>query len=269
MNYPTNKKKGVNHTKNVWFYPFFFNGKEKDYESGFHYYGARYYWSELLTGWLSVDPMADKFPSLSPYNYCEWNPVKLVDPEGDSIKLAENSSDAFREQFLDAIQYLSDNGASDIYESINKRTETIYIEELSYEEAYKTQFVPSEKKILWCPTAAILTTEGVMLSPTISLNHEMDHCLERLEHPETQSRNYTIGVFGYRNAEEQRVITGSEQRTALKLGEIKTGQVTRQDHLGTIYETECSTSNAPKYPNQPIVKPLSNRLNTIKVKPKE
>lgn len=27
-----------------------FNGKEKDYESGFHYYGARYYWSEVLTG---------------------------------------------------------------------------------------------------------------------------------------------------------------------------------------------------------------------------
>lgn len=23
-----------------------FTGKEKDYESGFHYYGARYYWSE-------------------------------------------------------------------------------------------------------------------------------------------------------------------------------------------------------------------------------
>ena len=59
-----------------------FNGKEKDYESGFHYYGERYYWSELLTGWLSVDPMADKYPSISPYAYCAWNPVKLVDPDG-------------------------------------------------------------------------------------------------------------------------------------------------------------------------------------------
>ena len=61
------------------------NGKEKDYESGFHYYGARYYWSELLTGWLSVDPMADKYPSISPYAYCAWNPVKLVDPDGRDI----------------------------------------------------------------------------------------------------------------------------------------------------------------------------------------
>lgn len=61
----------------------YFNGKEKDYESGFHYYGARYYWSELLAGWLSVDPMADKYPGISPYSYCAWNPVKLVDPDGN------------------------------------------------------------------------------------------------------------------------------------------------------------------------------------------
>ena len=60
-----------------------FNGKEKDWESSFHYYGARYYWSEVLTGWLSVDPMADKYPNISPYAYCAWNPVKLVDPEGE------------------------------------------------------------------------------------------------------------------------------------------------------------------------------------------
>ena len=60
-----------------------FNGKEKDYESGFHYYGARYHWSEVLTGWLSVDPMADKYPSLSPYNHCMWNPIKLVDLDGN------------------------------------------------------------------------------------------------------------------------------------------------------------------------------------------
>ena len=26
--------------------------------------------------------MADKYPSISPYAYCAWNPVKLVDPDG-------------------------------------------------------------------------------------------------------------------------------------------------------------------------------------------
>ena len=60
-------------------------GKERDSETGFSYFGARYYDSDLMTGWLSVDPMSDKYPNLSPYNYCAWNPVKLVDPDGRMI----------------------------------------------------------------------------------------------------------------------------------------------------------------------------------------
>ena len=59
--------------------------EEGDWESGFHYYGARYYWSEVLIGWLSVDPMIDKYPSISPYAYCAWNPIKLIDPDGMEI----------------------------------------------------------------------------------------------------------------------------------------------------------------------------------------
>ena len=40
---------------------------------------------ELMTMWLNVDPMADKYPSISPYAYCAWNPVKLVDPDGREV----------------------------------------------------------------------------------------------------------------------------------------------------------------------------------------
>lgn len=46
------------------------------------YFGARYLDHDLMTSWLSVDPMMDKYPSISPYAYCAWNPVKLVDPNG-------------------------------------------------------------------------------------------------------------------------------------------------------------------------------------------
>ena len=34
---------------------------------------------------MSIDPMADKYPSLSPYIYCADNPVILVDPDGREI----------------------------------------------------------------------------------------------------------------------------------------------------------------------------------------
>ena len=61
------------------------SGKEKDSETGYHYFGARYYNSDLSL-WLSVDPMADKYPSLSPYNYCAWNPMKLVDQNGEDLE---------------------------------------------------------------------------------------------------------------------------------------------------------------------------------------
>ena len=64
---------------------FRFTGKERDEETGFGYFGARYMDHELMTMWLSVDPMSDKYPSISPYAYCAWNPVKLVDPDGNEI----------------------------------------------------------------------------------------------------------------------------------------------------------------------------------------
>ena len=71
-----------NRTQTMRFHPFVFTGKERDEETGYGYFGARYMDHELMTMWLSVDPMADKYPSISPYAYCAWNPVKLVDPDG-------------------------------------------------------------------------------------------------------------------------------------------------------------------------------------------
>jgi len=58
-----------------------FTAKELDNETSYTYFGARYYDSEL-SGWLSVDPMSDERRWVSPYAYCQWNPLVLVDPSG-------------------------------------------------------------------------------------------------------------------------------------------------------------------------------------------
>ena len=62
-----------------------FTGKERDKETGYSYFGARYMDHELMMLWLSVDPMADKYPSISPYIYCMWNPINMVDPNGREV----------------------------------------------------------------------------------------------------------------------------------------------------------------------------------------
>ena len=69
-----------------------FSAKEKDTETGYSYFGSRYYNSDLSI-WLSVDPMSDKYPSLSPYAYCANNPIRIIDPSGDScaVLLAGNA----------------------------------------------------------------------------------------------------------------------------------------------------------------------------------
>ena len=71
---------------------FTFTGKEKDIETGYYYFGARF--DNVDLGFMSVDPMSDKYPSMSPYAYCAWNPIKLVDQDGNSpyLSLLENST---------------------------------------------------------------------------------------------------------------------------------------------------------------------------------
>jgi RHS repeat-associated protein len=74
-----------------YYSPFTFSAKERDVETELSYFGARYYEAGLSI-WLSVDPMSDKYPSLSPYNYCALNPIMLVDPDGRELDVADNQT---------------------------------------------------------------------------------------------------------------------------------------------------------------------------------
>ncbi|WP_431216257.1 RHS repeat-associated core domain-containing protein [Puia sp. P3] len=61
--------------------PYLFNGKELDGETGLYYFGARYY-DPRTSIWASVDPMTEKMPGWSPYNFGFDNPVRYMDPTG-------------------------------------------------------------------------------------------------------------------------------------------------------------------------------------------
>ena len=80
------KTEGVNCTQTMRFHPFVFTGnaprkgwqiplktikynEQRDEETGYSYFGARYMGHELMTMWISVDPLADKYPGVSLYIY--------------------------------------------------------------------------------------------------------------------------------------------------------------------------------------------------------
>ena len=89
------------------------DSEQRDEETGYGYFGARYMDHELMTMWLSVDPMCDKYPSISPYAYCAWNPVKLVDPDGRDIWEIDNKgyivSHIVNDDY-DQVHIIDDNG---------------------------------------------------------------------------------------------------------------------------------------------------------------
>lgn len=70
-----------NHNKASNNSPYKFNAKEMDAETGYYYYGARYY-NPRVSLWLNVDPLAEKHPNISPFAYCANNPIKYFDPDG-------------------------------------------------------------------------------------------------------------------------------------------------------------------------------------------
>ncbi len=69
-------------------YRYGFNGKEKDNEvkgkGNSLDFGARMYDSRLGR-WMSLDPLAAKYPMLSPYNFAGNNPIRYIDPDGKRI----------------------------------------------------------------------------------------------------------------------------------------------------------------------------------------
>ena len=59
--------------------PYRFNGKESQKFAGLPYldYGARFY-HQLSSRWTTLDPLAEKYYSVSPYAFCSGNPVNFA-----------------------------------------------------------------------------------------------------------------------------------------------------------------------------------------------
>ena len=63
--------------------PYKYNGKEFERKNGLNWmdYGARHY-DAALGKFTTMDPLAEKYYAVSPYAYCENNPMNKIDPDG-------------------------------------------------------------------------------------------------------------------------------------------------------------------------------------------
>lgn len=111
-------------------YRFGFNGMEKDNEvkgiGNSLDFGARIYDSRLGK-WLSTDPLQNKYPSLSPYDFVANSPIKFVDPDGKRVDLSM-MSEARLQDYKSALKVLNKSELFRMYysELVNSK-ETYYV----------------------------------------------------------------------------------------------------------------------------------------------
>jgi hypothetical protein len=209
--------------------------------------------------WLSVDPMSDKYPSMSPYNYCANNPVIIKDPDGKDIiiydennrkvatitkygttfeKGMDKNNKAYQ-NYKASENYLK--GKTDVFDLLIKSDSKVNIRMGNSNTATngKTarqlpngKMAANEVNIIWDPKSNLVIPQGGENSPAINLFHECIHARNMVSDFKTfQTNHHNTNVpYNYDNMEEYNTI--QEVNSVINANFTKWEGV-RQDHRGT------------------------------------
>ena len=230
--------------------PLKFLGKEWDHQHGLDLYdfGARLY-DPAVGRWTTMDPLCEKYYSVSPYAYCFNNPAKFIDPDGKKVlifyqdkrgnltyfvfngtqrRLPNNS---FVLDFVHTYNYLKANGVGkNVIKAVKDPSVMVELVRDEQETGYYFNYKDRNPAVFWESRKGIILSNVKRQSPAVRLEHEFDHALDDLhDHKKHKDRSDTQNAQ-YDNEEERRVIEGSEAETARKLR-----QGVRFDHWGKTY----------------------------------
>ena len=191
---------------------------------------------------MSVDPMADKYPSISSYAYCAWNPVKLVDPDGQDIWLVNKNGERIKYQVGMSNEGL-DKYTSETILALNRLVQTktigLSIFQLSNTTYVSLEIIESEETsayigvddrfimdnhpiINFNPYLGIMSCKtNEILSPAACLGHELGHIFNAIESPKDfYMRRQTFCDDGWSQMEDFYTITNWEHGIANEWKEL-------------------------------------------------
>ena len=239
-----------------------FSGKERDEETGYSYFGSRYYNSSLSI-WLSVDPMSDKYPSTSPYTYCGNNPVRLVDPDGREIRIYYKEKQGFARLFekrkyyvytpgssydgendyvsetVKALNYVSAGDQKNVISTLADDKHIFKIKEGKFDDE---KYSPLTRTITFNPHSGLKVLDdngnptGERQTPALGLLHELGHAFVKLTKAFVPNF-FNNGDDQYDNKEDAWIIKNIETPAAKILNEG-----IRYNHDGDAFKAKNSTS---------------------------
>ncbi|MCQ2145660.1 MAG: hypothetical protein MJY72_07950, partial [Bacteroidales bacterium] len=229
-----------------------FTGKELATETGLYDFCARYL-ETSMGRFTTIDPLAEKYPSISPYAYCAGDPVNRVDPDGRKIVFAKGVSKQFMSRFEQTVLFMNSCGTSYNMAAVQASERVYYVDDISnapldeHGNRRESSFSFVQKDgsggtIYWNPYLVVFNQgTGVSWSPSTSLAHEFGH-LNRYDKAADKGDEYLAAYImmmlaigsddQYDTKEEMVTITQTEQYAARQHGEVGDDQQTRYNHQG-------------------------------------
>lgn len=228
-----------------------YSGNEWDDRMDMYDFSARMY-KPSIHRFTAMDPYCEKYYSISPYAYCAGNPVNLVDPQGDTLKVAAGSSSSFVRNVKTAKSIMRIMGLSEYWIKLENSPQLFVLQESTGGNSF-SYYDQSGGVISWNPHRVGQDDESlVKRSPFTGLGHEMGHAVDYEEavtngqYEEYKQSGHKDENNPYGNSHDEHVIQNHEQVIARGLLEIGQNQTTREKHTNT-------KGYSKSYPNTPAL----------------